>query len=378
MLSNPLLVGAVLALCTGILWADETPQVLAQGSGTNGPKQPQAYVSSDGIVDVVYAVGDEILVSTSRDRGATFTRATTAIRCPNLSAGMRRGPRVVRTKSALVVTAIGGKQGKGRDGELFAWHSTDDGTTWSDLSTVNDVPAAAREGLHGMATGPNGDVWCVWLDLRNGKSEVYTSSSTDDGQTWTKNALVYRSPGGSVCECCHPSIIVNDAAVNVMFRNSLAGSRDMYVATSKNGGKAFTAAKKIGQGTWKLDACPMDGGMLTAGSKDSLVTVWRRDGEIFTASTGGREQLLGRGEQPWITYSASGPVIVWTTGREGDLLVQSPAFKQPKKLAGAARDPMVSSAANGEGPVIVCWESKLNGQSVVLAASVDVGKSKSR
>ncbi len=230
-----------------------------------------------------------------------------------------------------------------------------------------------------MAAGPNGDVWCVWLDLRNGKTEVYTSTSRDDGRKWSKNALVYRSPGGSVCECCHPSVMVSDGAVHVMFRNSLAGNRDMYVATSKNDGKTFTAARKIGQGSWKLDACPMDGGMLAAGPKDPLVTVWRRDGEVFSAaSTGGREQLLGRGEQPWIASSPSGSVIVWTAGREGDLLVQSPASKQPKKLAGGARDPMASSAANGEGPVIVCWESKLNGQSVVLAASVDTGKSKSR
>ena len=59
--------------------------------------------------------------------------------------------------------------------------------------------------------------------------------------------------------------------------------------------------------------------------------------------------------------------------------MQSPRSKLPQKLAAAAaRDPMVSSAANGEGPVIACWESKLNGQPVVLAARIDVGKPKSR
>jgi hypothetical protein len=39
---------------------------------------------------------------------------------------------------------------------------------------------------------------------------------------------------------------------------------------------------------------------------------------------------------------------------------------------------MVSSATNGEGPVIACWESKINGQPVVLATRIDVGKPKSR
>ena len=171
---------------------------------------------------------------------------------------------------------------------------------------------------------------------------------------------------------------MTEGAVHVMFRNSLGGNRDMYVASSKDGTK-FAPAKKVGQGAWKLDSCPMDGGMLAPGPKDSLFTVWRRNGEVFSAaSTGGREQLLGRGEQPWVASSANGPVIVWTAGREGDLLVQGPASKQPQKLGGAARDPMIASATNGNGPVVACWESKRDGQPVVMAARIDVGKPKAR
>lgn len=378
MVNRLLMAWTLVAACTNLVLADDPPQVLAQGQGANSPKQPQAFVSPDGTVDVVYVVSDEIVVSTSQDSGATFKRAMSAIRCPNVAVGMRRGPRVVRTKTALVVSAIGGKQGKGKDGELFVWHSTDDGKTWSDVVTVNDVPAAAREGLHAMAVGSNGAIWCTWLDLRSGKTEVYVSASSDDGKTWTANSLAYRSPDGSVCECCHPSVIVSNDTVTVMFRNSLAGSRDMYVATSKDEGKSFGSAKKLGQGTWKLNACPMDGGMLASDGKGSLVSAWRRNGEVYTASTGGREQLLGQGEQPWIASTATGPVIVWTAGREGDLIVLSPASKQPQKLAGSARDPMVSSASNGKGPVIACWESKINGQPAVLAARIDLGKSKAR
>ena len=283
------------------------PVVVATSGGGQSPKQPQAAVATDGTVHLIYGSGDAVFHCKSTDAGASFSKPQEAFRTANMSLGMRRGPRISVAGNAVVVTAVGGKQGKGRDGDVLAWHSADGGATWQ---------------------GP---------------------------------------------------VRVNDAAVHVMFRNSLAGNRDMYVATSKDDGKTFVPAKKVGQGSWKLNSCPMDGGMLTAGPKSSLVTVWRRNGEVYSASsTGGREQLLGRGEQPWIASSASGPVIVWTASREGDLFVQSPASKQPQKLAGAARDPMVSSAANGEGPVIACWESKLNGQPVVLAARIDVGKTKSR
>lgn len=80
----------------------------------------------------------------------------------------------------------------------------------------------------------------------------------------------------------------------------------------------------------------------------------------------------------WVVLLLAIPVVVWTAGREGDLLVPSATSNLPQKLAEAARDPMVSSAANGEGPVIACEESKLNGQPAVLAARVEIGKTKSQ
>lgn len=367
----------VVLLAMPVLAAE--PVVVATSGAGQPPKQPQAAVATDGTVHLIYGSGESVFHCRSTDAGATFTKPQEAFRVSNMSLGMRRGPRISVAGNAVVVTAVGGMQGKGRDGDVLAWRSADSGATWQGPVRVNDAADSAREGLHGMASGPDGSVWATWLDLREKRSEVYASKSTDGGEIWQANVRVYRSPDGNVCECCHPSILVSDDAVHVMFRNSLAGNRDMYVATSKDNGKTFATARKVGQGSWKLNACPMDGGMLAAGPKDSLVTVWRRNGEVYSAaSTGGREQLLGRGEQPWITSSPDGPVIIWTTGREGDLLVQSPASKQPQKLAGAARDPMVSSATNGEGPVIACWESKINGQPVVLATRIDVGKPKSR
>lgn len=370
MLIRSLLAWAVFVLCPCVLWADSAPQVLAQGQGQSGPKQPQAFVSTDGTVDVVFAVGDEIRLTTSSDHGATFTSAKGMIRCPNMPAGMRRGPRVVRTKSALVVTAIGGKQGKGRDGDVLAWHSTDNGATWSEAVMVNDAPDAAREGLHGMTAGANGEVWCVWLDLRNGKSEIYTAVSSDDGQTWKANVRVYRSPDGSVCECCHPSIISGTkSGVTVMFRNSLSGQRDMFL-TSADDGQKFTTGRKLGKGSWKLNACPMDGGMLASDGKDGLVTVWRRDNQVFaTLGNGATEKLLGPGQQPWAAWSAAGPIIVWTAGREGALSMQVGLTGKARQVAATARDPVVASSPQSDFAV-VCWETKQGGNTTVMAQAI--------
>lgn len=364
-----------LALLSAADCAASDPVIIASGKGANAPKQPQAAIGSDGSVHLVYGIGDTVQYCQSPDGGTTFGKAMQAFRVPNMSLGMRRGPRVVKTKNAVVVTAIGGQIGKGRDGDVLAWRSTDAGKIWQGPVRVNDVADSAREGLHAMASGTNGMIWCVWLDLRDRKSEIYATVSTDGGATWEPNKCVYRSPDGSVCECCHPSVIVSGESVHVMFRNSIGGDRDMYITSSMDGGNSFSDARKLGQGTWQLDACPMDGGMLACCPKRVPETVWQRDGNVYTAAgDGSLEVLLGKGQQPWIAATSKGSVIVWTAGREGDLLMQNSVSGQPQKLAGAARDPMIAAASNATGPVIACWESKLNGDAAVLAARIDVDR----
>lgn len=369
----------IAALCLASLSAADCsasdPVVIASGHGAQAPKQPQAAVGEDGSVHLAFGTGDAVQYCQSLDEGLTFGKPRQAFRVPNLSLGMRRGPRIAKTKAAIVVTAIGGQIGKGRDGDVLAWRSTDEGKTWQGPVRVNDTADSAREGLHALASGHDGSIWCVWLDLRDKKSEIYATVSKDEGATWEANKCVYRSPDGSVCECCHPSVIVNGSSVHVMFRNSIGGNRDMYLTSSTDGGKSFSEARKLGAGNWQLDACPMDGGMVAVSPNGSLETVWRRDGNVYKAAgDGSPEVLLGKGQQPWIAATPKGSVIVWTVGREGDLLVQSPVSGQPQKLADAARDPMITAASNGTGPVIACWESKLSGGSVLLATRIDLVK----
>lgn len=228
------------------------PVIVASGKGANTPSQPQVAVGSEGSVHLVYGTGDAVQYCQSLDGGTTFGKAMQAFRVPNMSLGMRRGPRVVKTKDAIVITAIGGQIGKGRDGDVVAWRSMDDGKTWKGPVRVNDTADSAREGLHAMTSGLDGSIWCVWLDLRDKKSEIYATVSKDNGATWEANQCVYRSPDGSVCECCHPSVVVSGNCVHVMFRNSIDGDRDMYVASSKDDGKSFSPVRNWAQehGRW--------------------------------------------------------------------------------------------------------------------------------
>jgi len=287
-----------------------------------------------------------------------------------MSLGMRRGPRIAVAGDSICISAIGGKQGKGRDGDVLSYHSSDQGKTWHGPVRVNDAPDSAREGLHAMAGSQQGQACCVWLDLRSGKSEIYAATSADGGQTWGKNTRVYKSPDGSVCECCHPSVTYDASGkLQAMWRNSLGGSRDMYLASSSDGGATFGKASKLGTGTWRLDACPMDGGHLAVSSKGSVFTTWRRDSEIIFATPGSKEQRLGVGRQPWIAATANDAYVLWLEDRTGRLLIQSPREGSAVELSAKANDPVIASAPGGVGPLVAAWEER-PGKDTMLVAQV--------
>ena len=114
--------------------------ILIASADSNGPKQPQAAVSSNGMVHVVFGSGNEVSHCSSSDNGKSFSKPTVAFPVPNLSLGMRRGPRITAFGDSLIVTAIGGKQGKGRDGDLLAWRSDDQTTTRDSTRAQVEIP----------------------------------------------------------------------------------------------------------------------------------------------------------------------------------------------------------------------------------------------
>jgi hypothetical protein len=326
-------------------------------------RQPQVAVTAERVY-VAYAKDDAVYCAASADGGRTYAEPVRVARPKNVAVGMRRGPRIAASGATAVITAIAGERGGGKDGDVLSWRSADGGRTWAPVARpVNSVAGAAREGLHAMAAGPGGELFCAWLDLRNarpggGGTEVWGARSTDGGATWSADVAVYRSPERTVCECCHPSVaFAADGTLAVMFRNALGGRRDMYVVRSADGGRTFGTAQKLGAGTWQLDACPMDGGMLAFADAErgGLLTAWRRGGHVFAASPGEPERQLGAGLQPWLAAGPGGTFAVWVSARPGDLMLSRDGGP-PVRLAAAAADPTV--AAGPDGVAVVAWETE--------------------
>ena len=321
-------------------------------------KEPQAAVAPSGAVHVAYGVGDDLFCVSSTDGGIRFGPPVRVGHGGVLSLGMRRGPRIGATEKAVVIAAIAGKEGKGKDGDVLVWRSTNAGASWSGPIRVSDVVDSAREGLHGLAAGPEGELFCVWNDNRTpGRMAVFGSVSHDGGATWGPSVKVYQAPEGPICPCCHPSAaIAPDGSILVMWRNALQGQRDMFTARSTDGGKTFGEAEKRGRGTWRLDACPMDGGSIAVSADGRVETFWMREFSVFRQAGQEVEERLGPGTQVWGASGPNGRYVAWLVGRPGRLLVRSPGDEAPRPVAERANDPMIASAADGLGPTFLVWE----------------------
>src|SRR6266850_2778706 len=87
-------------------------------------RQPQLVARGDE-VGVAYGAGNAIYFAASADGAATFGPPVMVSSQGELSLGMHRGPRVAYTRQGIVISAVVGPQGKGKDGDVMDWGSRD-------------------------------------------------------------------------------------------------------------------------------------------------------------------------------------------------------------------------------------------------------------
>lgn len=282
-------------------------------------EQPQITVDNKELVRLVFGDKDKIFYSVSNDNGRTFSIPVLIGEVKEMHLGMTRGPQLASSKDYSIVTAMDKK------GNIHSFQLNHKSNKWAEIANINDVDASAPEGLISIAADDNNNFYAVWLDLRDGRKNNICFSILKGNSGWSKNRFIYTSPESHVCECCKPSIAVKNNSVSVMFRNWLNGSRDLYLTSSSDNGKTFSDAQKLGNGTWKLKGCPMDGGGLSIDSKNNIHTVWQREGQIFYTKPGQQETLIGEGRSCGI----NGNLINWEKG--SDLIVK-PAERESYKM----------------------------------------------
>ncbi len=295
-------------------------------------------------IHIVYGNGDSIMYISSRD-GRNYKSPVLIAMLPQLFASAMRGPQIATGANGLVVTACT------KSGNIFSYYKNTFGK-WSKAVKVNDENESAKEALMSLsADGTN--AFAVWLGVRDPKGQnIIGARSNDGGKTWKKNILVYASPDNSVCECCKPSVVMKGNNVYAMFRNWLDGNRDLYLIKSTNAGNSFGVAQKLGNGNWKLNGCPMDGGGLALTKNGTPETVWRRGGKIYAATPGLSETELGEGRSCSMEILNNKKIYTWT--ESGNVVVMKP--NGTKINLGKGSLPAVKSLNNDH--VLCVWENE--------------------
>lgn len=329
----------MLSACSEKKGHSQNDMVIANG------QMPNLVKGQDDNLHLVYGLDDSIMYAYSSDQGNSFSPSSLIAVLPKLAASHTRGPQIASTNKGLTVIACNSL------GDIFSYNKEASGN-WVQSGKVNDMDTVAKENLMALSADEQ-YVYAVWLDVRdNRQNKIYGSKSSDGGKTWSKNMMIYTSPDTTVCQCCKPSVAVKGNSIYVMFRNWLNGNRDMYVIQSKDGGNTFGQAQKLGNGNWKLNGCPMDGGSLTINSKGAIQTVWRRESKVYSAIPGLPEKEIGEGKGCTVESINGKNVYAWT--ENGAVVIINPDGK--KKVLGKGNLPVLK-ALNNE--LVICvWENE--------------------
>ena len=194
-----------------------------------------------------------IMVSRSRDKGRSFSvpleisdQTGDAVD----SDGTLEGVVPVVGPAGDVYVAWAGQKG------ITVDKSTDGGWTFgkdrlvTSLTAGWDLPVAGLERHNGMpvaavdgGSGPRrGTVYLNFLDERDGNLDVFVTSSTDGGQTWSLPVRVNEPDRGSAQLLTWMAVDPSDGSLNVIYhdRAGLTGTMTgVTLARSLDGGKTF-------------------------------------------------------------------------------------------------------------------------------------------
>jgi hypothetical protein len=272
--------------------------------------------------------------------------------------------------------------------------SRDRGQTFASPVRVNDDTQPADHGMHSLTVARDGRAYVAWLDERNvapmtsekmeaksgGKHtesnrEVFISSSSDGGRTFSKNERV----ATDVCPCCKTALVTNSVGrLFVSWRQVLPGDfRHIAVASSADQGKTFTAPVIVSDDQWVLSGCPVSGATLAANDDGSVRVLWYSEGKngqtgLYSATTKDNgatfspRQLVAaatvRGT-PALLIKSDGPAAIWQEVEDSKSNVRlSPGIGAATTAASVivAAGGELPNAASGAGKLFVTYIAKAN------------------
>ncbi len=259
----------------------------------------------------------------SADDGQSFGKTIVIPSSSNIQPHSENLPKIIVKPSGEMMALWGAANPNPENkysGLVFYSQSFDEGKTWSTPKTLVNDTASFDQRYYDVALLPNNEIAIIWLDNRKttdkeGSGLYFAVSEGRNG--FTQEKMISQQ----CCQCCRTDLFVDSKnGIHVLYRGIINDSiRDMVHIISEDGGKNFSAPRRISNDDWVINGCPHTGPSMTE-NKEGLHFAWftgsRNKGCFYTQSTNNannfikHDRISSLGSHPQIASFSNGDLVV--------------------------------------------------------------------
>jgi len=239
----------------------------------------------DGKLWIAMLAGGKVAVAASTDGGRNFTKPVAVTdQKLDMDWGPDARPKIVIDKHGDLIVAFSTFRDKAFNGEVFTTRSTDGGQTFTPIRPITSNNVSQR--FEALALDTDGTVFAAWLDKRNRapakkKGEAYDGAglffaTSRNGVAYSQAQLVHNN----TCECCRLGVaFAGHGRPVVIFRNIFEGGVRDHAITTFSDPDTPGPIHRVSNDDWKISACPHQGPSLSIAPTGTYHATWYTNGK---------------------------------------------------------------------------------------------------
>ncbi|KAH7106156.1 Sialidase [Auriculariales sp. MPI-PUGE-AT-0066] len=152
---------------------------------------------------------------------------------------------LLRLSTSNVLQLYYSRENSGTDQDSLLRTSTDGGTTWSSSQIISGANVTQRDGMIGVTNYGGKNLIAVFETTLNGRFQVWSVTSADDGATWGNRRIVY-APTAANSNAGAPQVVIVGSTLVASFmtdedspNGNWPASAAMKIVTSTNQGASW-------------------------------------------------------------------------------------------------------------------------------------------
>jgi hypothetical protein len=234
----------------------------------------------------------QIRLAHSNDGGKSWVQPATSME----GSGKGFTPKLAWGRGRILVVVWADERRAERAWDIYARRSLDGGDTWESEQLLSRFPQQTTADLSArpeMISDGQDRFWAVWVGLRNGRSSLYLSRSSDGGRSWMDPVAL----SGESVSVFGQRVVRAGERLLLVWQDTRTGQDRVYGVTSGDGGVTWTTPVRV-------DHVPAD----SQTAATSPTVVMSPEGEAFVAWNDGRngrdDVFVGRSADGGRTWGA--------------------------------------------------------------------------